>query len=131
MGGQVPFTFDQLTAGAALAKAGKLKLLAVTTPKRTPLAPDTPTMIEAGVKGFEMVSWQAVYAPKGTPQPIVATAERRDRQGPQDAGRPRQADRARWAWRSSAARRQELTALMQREIPRWAELVKKSGATPN
>ena len=71
VGGQVPITFDQLTAGLQLAKAGKLKLLAVTTPKRTSLAPDTPTMIESGVKGFEIVSWQAIYAPKGTPQPIV------------------------------------------------------------
>ena len=59
-GGQVPFLFDQLTAGAALVKAGRLKLLAVTTSKRTPLAPDTPTMAEAGVKGFELVSWQAI-----------------------------------------------------------------------
>ena len=70
-GGSVAFMFDQLTAGLPLVKAGKLRLLAVTSAKRTPLAPDTPTMAEAGVKGFEMVSWQAVYAPKGTPKPIV------------------------------------------------------------
>ena len=70
-GGQVTFMFDQLTAGLPLVKAGKLRLLAVTTAKRTPLSPDTPTMAEAGVKNFEMSSWQAVYAPKGTPKPIV------------------------------------------------------------
>ena len=52
VGGQVPITFDQLTAGLQLAKAGKLKLLAVTTPKRTSLSPDTPTMSESGVKGL-------------------------------------------------------------------------------
>ena len=63
--------FDQLTAGLPLVKGGKLKLLAVTTATRTPLSPETPTMQEAGVPDFEMVSWQAVYAPKGTPKPVV------------------------------------------------------------
>ncbi|HKC44414.1 MAG TPA: tripartite tricarboxylate transporter substrate binding protein [Burkholderiales bacterium] len=130
VGGQVPITFDQLTAGAALAKSGKLKLLAVTTPKRTPLAPDTPTMIEAGVPKFESVSWQAIYAPKGTPQPIVQrlnaeivkilkTPEARERLG------------GAIGMELVGSSPQELTALMQREIPRWAELVKKSGATAN
>ena len=70
-GGKVTFMFDQLTAGMPLVKAGKLRLLAVTSAKRSPLAPDMPTMAEAGVKGFEMAAWQAVYAPKGTPKPIV------------------------------------------------------------
>ncbi len=130
VGGQVPITFDQLTAGAQLAKSGKLKMLAVTTPKRTPLAPDTPTMIESGVPKFESVSWQAIYAPKGTPQPIVQrlnaeivkilkTPEARERLG-NTIG-----------MELVGSSPQELTALMQREIPRWAELVKKSGATPN
>ena len=69
--GQVPFMFDQMTAALSLVQAGKLKLLAVTTAKRMALAPSLPTMMEAGIKNFQMASWQAVYAPKGTPQPIV------------------------------------------------------------
>ena len=130
VGGQVPITFDQLTAGAALAKAGKLRLLAVTTPKRTPLAPDTPTMIEAGVKGFELVSWQAIYAPKGTPQPIV---QRLNTEIVKALKTPDVRDKltAQMGMEVVGSSPQELTALMQREIPRWAELVKKSGATPN
>ena len=130
VGGQVPITFDQLTAGAALAKSGKLKMLAVTTPKRTPLAPDTPTMIEAGVKGFELVSWQAIYAPRGTPQPIV---QRLNAEIVKALKTPDVRDKlsAQMGMEVVGSSPQELTALMQREIPRWAELVKKSGASPN
>ncbi len=69
--GQVPFMFDQVTAALPLVKSGKLKLLAVTTGKRIALVPDLPTMIESGIPGFEMSSWQAVYEPRGTPRPIV------------------------------------------------------------
>jgi tripartite-type tricarboxylate transporter receptor subunit TctC len=129
-GGQVTFMFDQLTAGLPLVKGGKLKLLAVTTAKRAALAPETPTMAEAGVAKFEMVSWQAVYAPKGTPKPIVdrlnteivkilKTPEVRDKMASQ------------MGIEIVASTPAQLTALMQSEIPRWADLVKKSGATPN
>ncbi|KQR41540.1 tripartite tricarboxylate transporter substrate binding protein [Acidovorax sp. Leaf160] len=69
--GNVPFLFDQLTAGLPLVKAGKLKFLAVTTKTRSPLAPDVPTTAEAGFPGLDLVSWQAVYAPKGTPRDVV------------------------------------------------------------
>ncbi|WP_459668472.1 Bug family tripartite tricarboxylate transporter substrate binding protein, partial [Achromobacter xylosoxidans] len=64
--GAVTFMFDQMTAALPLLQTGKLKLLAVTTKDRISLAPDVPTMQEAGVPGFQMASWQAVYAPKGT-----------------------------------------------------------------
>jgi tripartite-type tricarboxylate transporter receptor subunit TctC len=70
--GNVPFLFDQLTAGLPLVKAGKLKFLAVTTKTRSPLAPDVPTTAEAGFPGLDLVSWQAVYAPKGTPKDVVS-----------------------------------------------------------
>lgn len=128
--GQVTFMFDQMTAALPLLQAGKLKLLAVTTAKRIPLAPNTPTMIEAGVPGFEMASWQAVYAPKGTPKPIVqrlhaeivkalkapdVQAKLQDQLGMQIVG----------------GSPEELAALMGKEIPRWAALVKKSGASAN
>jgi len=128
--GEVTFMFDQLTAGLPLAKAGKLKLLAVTSPKRSALSPETPTMAEAGVKGFEMVSWQAVYAPKGTPKPIV---QRLNTEIVKVLKTPDVRDRmsATMGIEVVASSPEELTALMQKEIPRWADLVKKSGATPN
>lgn len=127
--GQVAFLFDQLTAGMPLVKAGKLKLLAVTTSKRVAAVPDTPTMDEAGVKGFEMVAWQGVYAPKGTPKAIidrlnkeivtiVKTPELREKMGATGI-------------EIVGSTPEELTKLMQKEIPRWAELIRKSGAQPN
>ncbi len=128
--GQVPFMFDQMTAAVSLVQAGKLKLLAVTTGKRMALAPQLPTMIESGVAGFEMSSWQAVYAPKGTPKPIVqklnaeirrilALPDVKDKLGNQ------------LGMEIVGSTPEELAAHMGREIPRWAALVKKSGATAN
>ncbi|MCG2591577.1 tripartite tricarboxylate transporter substrate binding protein [Ramlibacter sp. XY19] len=128
--GQVTFMFDQMTAALPLLSAGKLKLLAVTTGKRIALAPNTPTMIEAGIPGFEMSSWQAIYAPKGTPRPVVQRLaleiqkalklpDVQDKLGKQ------------MGMEIVAGGPEELAALMQKEIPRWAALVKKSGASAN
>lgn len=128
--GQVTFMFDQMTAAVPLLQAGKLKLLAVTTPKRIALAPNTPTMVEAGVPGFEMASWQAVYAPKGTPKSIV------ERLHAEIAKALQQPDvqaklHGQLGMDLVGGSPQELAALMAREIPRWAALVKKSGASAN
>ncbi|KWR91455.1 Bug family tripartite tricarboxylate transporter substrate binding protein [Cupriavidus sp. IDO] len=125
--GLVPFLFDQLTAGDAMIKAGKLRPLAVTSPKRSALLPNVPTMAEAGVSGFEMVSWQALYAPRGTPKDVVqrlnAEVVRALRQPAVQQRLTQQLGME--VVGSSPA---ELSALMDKEIPRWAALVKKSGA---
>jgi tripartite-type tricarboxylate transporter receptor subunit TctC len=125
--GQVTFMFDQLTAALPLMQAGKLKLLAVTTARRLALQADTPTMMEAGVPGFEMFSWQAVYAPKGTPKPIV------DRLSTAIAAALKQPDvrdkLTGLGMEVVGGSPADLAALMAREIPRWAALVKKSGAS--
>jgi len=69
--GQVTMTFDNITTAWPLAKAGKLRALAVTTAKRSPIAPDVPTLAEAGLAGYEIGSWQGVFAPAGTPVDVV------------------------------------------------------------
>jgi tripartite-type tricarboxylate transporter receptor subunit TctC len=128
--GNVTFMFDQLTAGLPLVKGGKLRLLAVTTPKRSPLSPETPTMAEAGVKNFEMMSWQAVYAPKGTPKPIVDklnTEIVRILRNPETRTKLETTN----GIEIVASTPEDLTKLMQSEIPRWGALVKKSGAQAN
>jgi len=67
----VTMTFDNITTAWPLAKAGKSRALAVTTARRWPIAPDVPTLAEAGLAGYEIGSWQGVFAPAGTPADIV------------------------------------------------------------
>ena len=127
--GQVAFLFDQLTAGMPLVKAGKLRLLAVTTSKRIAAVPDAPTMDEAGVKGFEMVAWQAVYAPKGTPKAII---DRLNKEIVASVKSPEVRERmAATGIEVVGSTPEELTKFMQKEIPRWAALIQKSGAQVN
>jgi tripartite-type tricarboxylate transporter receptor subunit TctC len=68
---EVQLTFPSVTTGAPQTKAGRLRGLAVTSRQRTPLLPDLPTMIEAGVRDFEATSWFGIFFPAGTPRPIV------------------------------------------------------------
>jgi tripartite-type tricarboxylate transporter receptor subunit TctC len=69
--GQMAAYFAGMAAGLPQARAGKVRALAVTTPKRSPIAPDIPTMIEAGVPGYEHVLWNAVFVPAATPKDII------------------------------------------------------------
>jgi tripartite-type tricarboxylate transporter receptor subunit TctC len=86
-------------------------------------------MIEAGVPGFEMFSWQAVYAPKGTPRAVV---DRLNAEIVKALKQPDVKDKlASLGMEVVGSTPAELAALMAREIPRWAELVKKSGANAN
>jgi len=70
LGGQVDATFMNINTGLPNVKAGKLRPLAITSSKRSPLLPDVPTMEELGYKGITVYSWQALAAPKGLPADI-------------------------------------------------------------
>jgi len=70
-GGQTDVTVQGIATVAALAKAGKLKLIAVMTEQRQPDYPDTPTLRELGINGFDYSTWFGLTAPKGTPKEIV------------------------------------------------------------
>src|SRR5512139_222590 len=71
MGGQVPVFFANVASGLAHVKGGKLRALALTGAKRVASLPDTPTMAEAGVPGYEVYEWNAIFAPAGTPERVV------------------------------------------------------------
>lgn len=69
---EVGVMFANLTDIGGQLRAGRIKALAVTSPTRAPLIPDVPTMAESGYPGFEILSWFALLAPAGTPQPIIS-----------------------------------------------------------
>ncbi len=75
LGGQLDFMFDP-GIGLQHVRSGKLRLLGIGSPKRSPLFPDAPTLDEAGLKGFDADSWFGFYAPAGVPQDIVARLNR-------------------------------------------------------
>lgn len=70
LGGQIPVSFDTVVAAAPQLKGGKVKVLAVTSARRSALLPDVPTLAESGFPGFEMSSWIAVVAPRGLPADV-------------------------------------------------------------
>jgi tripartite-type tricarboxylate transporter receptor subunit TctC len=72
MGGQVPVFFANVASGLGHVKGGKLRPLALTGAKRIAALPDLPTMAEAGVAGYEVYEWNGVFAPAGTPAPVIA-----------------------------------------------------------
>ena len=72
IGGQVPLFFGNLASTLQHVQSGKLKALAVTSAKRSPILPDIPTLTEAGLKGAEIYEWNAVFTPANTPEPVVA-----------------------------------------------------------
>jgi len=71
IGGQVDFMFDSITSAAPHIQSGKLRAIAVTTPKRSSALPNVPTVAEAGLPGYDLSPWFAVYMPTGTPPAIV------------------------------------------------------------
>lgn len=69
--GQIPMSFETALVALPQINAGKVRALAVTPGKRAKVLPDTPTLAESGLKGFDVASWQALFAPAGTPKAIV------------------------------------------------------------
>jgi len=69
--GQIPMSFDTALTALPHITSGKIRTLAVTSGKRAKVLPEVPTLAESGLKGFDVSSWQAIFAPAGTPAPIV------------------------------------------------------------
>jgi tripartite-type tricarboxylate transporter receptor subunit TctC len=76
IGGQIPLSFDTVVAAAPQLKTGKIKVLAVTTAKRSALLPDVPTVAESGYPGFDMTAWLALVTPHGLPPAVKARLEK-------------------------------------------------------
>ena len=72
MSGQVPLMFDTMLSAMPFVNSGKLKALAVTSPVRSPAAPNVPTIAESGLPGYEVFAWNGLLTPAGTPKAVVA-----------------------------------------------------------
>ncbi len=71
LGGQIQLMFDNMPSALPMARDGKIRALGQTTARRSPAAPDVPTIAEQGLPGFEATTWFAVFAPAGTPRDVV------------------------------------------------------------
>ena len=125
VGGQIQVMFDNMPSALPLAKEGKIRALAQTTTKRSPAAPDVPTVAET-VPGFEATTWFAVFAPAGTPREVV---QKLNAELQRVFKLPDVVDKLKGLglepWISTP---EELTAYQAREIVKWAKVVKDSGA---
>jgi tripartite-type tricarboxylate transporter receptor subunit TctC len=124
MSGQTPVFFDNLSSALGQIKGNSVRALAVTGKERSPLLPDVPTVAESGVPSYSYTVWFGLWAPKGTPAPIVeklygevqkalATAAVKDRIA-EDAGAPMHMPLA------------DIEPFVKSEIAKWADVVKRA-----
>src|SRR5258706_3621274 len=128
IGGQVDFMCDQTTNTVPQIKSGNVKGYAVTTRTRLKSLPELPTLDEQGLKGFDLVVWNGVFAPKGTPKATLDklnAALRVAVQDPQFAARL--ADLGAEPVPVSKATPDSLRTLLKSEVDKWAPIIRKTG----
>ena len=128
LGGQVASLFGSTTV-VPYVKSGKLIALGVTGARRAPVLPDTPTIAESGIPGFEVTAWNALFAPAGTPQPIVNRLNELTRKSiaHPDAKSIMDAQGLDADTSTSA----ELGNLVKSELAKWAKVIKLAGIKPD
>ncbi|WP_428003874.1 tripartite tricarboxylate transporter substrate binding protein [Acidovorax sp.] len=121
LGGQINYMFDSITSARPHIQSGKLRALGVTTAKRSATLPNVPTLAEAGLPGYEVSPWFAVFMPAGTPAPIVnkLNAALRDAMKQPDVVARFETIGAEPVGSTPA----ELTKHLARESERWAQLI--------
>ncbi len=127
MSGRLDVMMDIVPTAAPLIASGKIKPLAVTTPGRSSMLPDVPTLEELGYQGFDVSSWISLMAPAGTSPEIVAKLH-----GALDAAlkKPQVRERlARVGAEPEGGPSDRITRRLAVELPRWAAIIKSSGAT--
>lgn len=125
MSGRLDMMFDIMANAYPQVKAGKLRGLAVLSRAREEIAPELPTLDSQGVAGFDVSAWDAIFAPAGTPRPVVDKLNTAFRAALTDS-KTRDALIARGAVPVPSTP-EELARYVQSEIPKWADAVKRSG----
>ncbi len=129
LGGQVPVSFAGIPNVISSVKAGKLRALAVTTPKRWSELPDVPTVAEAGIPGYEATLWLGLAAPAGTPAEIVDRIYAETAKALQD---PELQQSFRTAGvNATVMNPQEFGTFIRAEYEKWGRVVRETGATVN
>ncbi|MEQ1516752.1 MAG: tripartite tricarboxylate transporter substrate binding protein BugD [Usitatibacteraceae bacterium] len=128
LGGQVNFMCDQTTNTTSQIKGGKVKVYGVTSKTRVASLPDVPTMDEAGFKGFEVGIWHGMWAPKGTPKPIIDKLNAALNEALNDADLKKKFGELGTAPEPVERRKPEvLKAFLPAEIAKWGPIIKKAG----
>lgn len=126
--GEVAGTFGNISQAIGHVKSGRLRALAVTSTKRSPALPDLPTVAEAGVPGYEFLTWHGVLAPKGTPKPIVNLLGEQLKKVLTAPGEARF-----WQDRGLdviASSPDEFAVRLAAEQKKWGEVIRKRGIKP-
>ncbi|HXJ51133.1 MAG TPA: tripartite tricarboxylate transporter substrate binding protein BugD [Burkholderiales bacterium] len=128
LGGQVDFMCDQTTSTTSQIKSGKIKVYGLTAPKRVASLPDVPTLEEQGLKGANVGIWHGLYAPKGTPKPVIDKLVSAMQTALADADvQKRFAELGAVTYPKDKQTPAALQAHLKAEIDKWAPLIKKAG----
>jgi tripartite-type tricarboxylate transporter receptor subunit TctC len=128
LGGQVDLMCDQTTNTTQQIKAGTVKVYGVTSRQRIPSLKEIPTLAEQGLKNFDVVVWHGLYAPKGTPKPVLDKLVTALQAAVQDPGlKARLAELGAEPVPVSKANPESLRTQLKAEIDKWGPVIKKAG----
>jgi len=120
--GQVDMMFDTTVVAGPHIESGKLRALAVSSARRVPSMPTVPTVAESGVAGYEVVSWQAIYAPAGTPKAIV---DRLHDEIAKILAQPEMQEKLRgFGMEPADLTTAQIAAFQKSEVDKWAQVIK-------
>jgi tripartite-type tricarboxylate transporter receptor subunit TctC len=128
LSGQISMVFADISTTLPQVKAGKVRGLAVSTAKRSSLAPQLPTMSEAGVQGYDLAAWFAAFLPAKTPKPVIDKLREALVKAAEDKTVQEKLLQAGIEPETSTS--QELKAFVEAEIQKWAGIVKAAGIEP-
>lgn len=128
LSGRVPLHFSSVSTGAPHVRAGRLKAIGMTTPKRSPSMPEVPTFDEAGLKGYDVTGWYGLLAPGKTPAPIINRINRELQGVLADAEALKRLAIA--GIEPTPGTPMDFANLIRIEIPKWAKVMKAAGVEP-
>jgi len=124
--GRTQMAFSDIAAAYPHIQSGKVRALAITSPERSQIYPDVPTLVEEGVEGYEAIGWFGVFAPAGTPKPIIENLSNAIKQF---IDRPEVLEQLRiLGAEPKASTPDEFLVQLKADLKRWGDIVKRSGA---